>query len=80
MTTVHTKVFLKGGGEELTSIPEVLLFKLAKNIQDNGKETLHMQDGRKLVITGFMIYSSEFLIDARIIVVEGKEHEPSVVH
>lgn len=81
--TVHTKVFIKGGGEELISLPKVLMFELAKSIQDKGHEKIHLASGKILVVTGLMIYSSEFLSEARIIVVEGKEHESSeatVIH
>lgn len=69
---VSIEVFLKGGGDAVTDIPESLLFDLAKRIQVNGFETLHLASGKTMVITGFMVIGSDFRKDSRIIVVEGK--------
>lgn len=73
MTGVVTlQVFLKGGGDDVANIPKSLFFDLAKSIQDNGFETLHLVSGKTFVITGFLVKGKDFNKDSRIIVVEGK--------
>jgi hypothetical protein len=69
---IKLQVFLKGGGDDVTAIPEALLFRLARNIQENGCETLHLASGKSCVITGFMVTGSDFKKESRIIVVEGE--------
>jgi hypothetical protein len=70
--TISLQVYLKGGGDDVVAVPEALLFRLARNIQEKGCETLHLASGKTFEITGFMVTGSDFRKESRIIVVEGE--------